>query len=99
MNRDALPRTGSWSNGENVWAPSVLRRKIAPIFEKLSFTKRSAGDDGVYVMYYSAASAQSPAHHCNGAATSTNPLGPYEPVNETLGNCQLSQGGSIDPSG
>jgi len=53
----------------------------------------------VYVMYYSATYAQSTAHHRNGAATSTNPLGPYQPVDETLGDCQLSQGGSIDPSG
>jgi len=56
-------------------------------------------DDGLYVMYYSATYAQSTAHHCNGAATSTNPIGPYTPINSTLGDCQLSQGGSIDPAG
>jgi len=81
LQQDALPRTGAWSNGENVWAPSVLRR-----------------DDGVYVMYYSATYAASTNQHCNGAATSTSAIGPYTPIDTTLGDCQLSQGGSIDPS-
>lgn len=26
MNVDALPKVGAWSNGQNVWAPDVIRR-------------------------------------------------------------------------
>lgn len=50
-------------------------------------------------MYYSATSATSTSQHCNGAATSLSPLGPFEPLANTLGDCQLSLGGSIDPAG
>lgn len=100
LDTDALPTVGAWSNGQNVWAPSVLRRRTSfPSLDRDVLANEETGDDGLYVMYYSATYAKSTAHHCNGAATSTSPIGPYTPLANTLGDCQLSQGGSIDPAG
>lgn len=50
-------------------------------------------------MYYSATYAQSTNHHCNGAAISNSAVGPYTPLNTTLGDCQIAIGGSIDAAG
>jgi hypothetical protein len=55
-------------------------------------------DDGTYVMYYSGQVANSTAFHCVGTATSKTILGPYTPSDEPF-DCDLSIGGSIDPSG
>lgn len=55
-------------------------------------------DDGSYVMYYSGQVANHTAFHCVGAATARTILGPYEPADEPF-DCNLSVGGSIDPSG
>ena len=49
-------------------------------------------------MYFSATSAQNPALHCVGAATSANIEGPYAPAANPL-VCPLGQGGAIDASG
>ncbi|KAI0884349.1 glycoside hydrolase family 43 protein [Annulohypoxylon maeteangense] len=54
--------------------------------------------DGSYVMYYSGEVAQDPAHHCIGTAVSSTVYGPYVPDDEPFA-CDLSVGGSIDPSG
>jgi len=53
---------------------------------------------GDFVLYFSAASNQSPGQHCIGAATSTSVTGPFTPVDTTLA-CPLDQGGAIDPAG
>ncbi|KAK6086243.1 putative endo-arabinase [Seiridium cupressi] len=55
-------------------------------------------DDGTYVMYYSGQVANSTAHHCVGTATAKSVLGPYTPSDVPF-DCNLSIGGSIDPSG
>lgn len=55
-------------------------------------------DNGSYVMYYSGQVANSTAFHCVGAATAKSVLGPYTPSDEPF-DCDLSIGGSIDPSG
>lgn len=49
-------------------------------------------------MYYSANSAADPTKHCVGAATASNPNGPFTPQATAL-YCPLSTGGAIDPSG
>ncbi|KAI1847136.1 hypothetical protein JX265_011812 [Neoarthrinium moseri] len=54
--------------------------------------------DGSYVMYYSGEVKSNTAHHCVGTATSRAVLGPYTPSDEPF-DCNLSIGGSIDPSG
>ncbi|KAI6100692.1 glycoside hydrolase family 43 protein [Pisolithus croceorrhizus] len=53
--------------------------------------------DGTFVMYY-AAESPSQQTHCVGAATSTNPLGPYTPQTQPIA-CQTAGGGAIDPAG
>lgn len=55
-------------------------------------------DDGTYVMYYSGTVANNTAFHCIGTAISSTVLGPYTP-SDTPFNCDLTVGGSIDPSG
>ncbi|KAI6041815.1 glycoside hydrolase family 43 protein [Pisolithus marmoratus] len=52
---------------------------------------------GTFVMYYAAESA-SQMTHCVGAATSTNPVGPYTPQTQPIA-CQTAGGGAIDPAG
>ncbi|KAI6037864.1 glycoside hydrolase family 43 protein [Pisolithus marmoratus] len=53
--------------------------------------------DGTFVMYY-AAESPSQTTHCVGAATSTNPVGPYTPQTQPI-VCQTASGGVIDPAG
>ncbi|KAH7926542.1 glycoside hydrolase family 43 protein [Leucogyrophana mollusca] len=53
--------------------------------------------DGTYVLYY-AAMSPSQNTHCVGAATSTNPTGPYTPQSQPIA-CQTAGGGAIDPAG
>ncbi|KAI5991376.1 glycoside hydrolase family 43 protein [Pisolithus marmoratus] len=53
--------------------------------------------DGTFVMYY-AAESPSQMTHCVGAATSTNPVGPYTPQTQPIA-CQTAGGGAIDPAG
>ncbi|KAH6652122.1 glycosyl hydrolase family 43 protein [Truncatella angustata] len=55
-------------------------------------------DDGTYVMYYSGQVGNNTAHHCVGTAISETVLGPYTPADQPF-DCDLSVGGSIDPSG
>jgi beta-xylosidase len=49
-------------------------------------------------MYYSSRHLNATDHHCIGAATSNNVMGPYSPLPEPL-VCPLEQGGAIDPDG
>jgi beta-xylosidase len=51
-----------------------------------------------YVMYFSGEVANNTAFHCVGTATATNVLGPYT-ASQVPFDCNLSIGGSIDPSG
>ncbi|KAG9552550.1 Arabinanase/levansucrase/invertase, partial [Aureobasidium melanogenum] len=94
---DPLPQLGDWvrpgltvnlNPKANVWAPAVIKRP----------------SDNKFVLYYSAASADSPENaprtsHCIGAAVSdtSSPAGPYLPLNDTIA-CPIDQGGAIDPS-
>ncbi|KAJ9612554.1 hypothetical protein H2200_004151 [Cladophialophora chaetospira] len=57
-------------------------------------------DDGTFVLYYADNLVSSPAHHCVGAATSKNVLGPYTP-GATPFACPDPNGlgGAIDPDG
>ncbi|KAG2148567.1 glycoside hydrolase family 43 protein [Suillus cothurnatus] len=53
--------------------------------------------DGTFVMYYAAWST-SQGTHCVAAATSTSPVGPYNPESQPIA-CQTPGGGAIDPAG
>ncbi|KAI5991362.1 glycoside hydrolase family 43 protein [Pisolithus marmoratus] len=53
--------------------------------------------DGTFVMYYAAESPSQMTHRV-GAATSTNPVGPYTPQTQPIA-CQTAGGGAIDPAG
>ncbi|KZP11424.1 glycoside hydrolase family 43 protein [Athelia psychrophila] len=53
--------------------------------------------DGTFVLYYAAESI-SEGTHCIGAATSTNPTGPYAPTANAIA-CATAGGGAIDPAG
>ncbi|KAJ5980604.1 glycosyl hydrolase [Penicillium waksmanii] len=55
-------------------------------------------DDGTFVMYFSASSADDDSKHCVGAATSSSITGPYTPEDSPLA-CPLDQGGAIDADG
>ncbi|KAJ5099464.1 Glycoside hydrolase family 43 [Penicillium argentinense] len=79
---DAMPTIGNWEKEVNHWAPDVIQR-----------------DDGKFVLYYSGQTKNFDRHHCIGAAvsTSTDPMGPYIPLNESLA-CPHEYGGAIDPS-
>lgn len=50
-------------------------------------------------MYYSASTTEDASKHCVGAATSTNILGPYTPVDDDALFCDLTVGGAIDAAG
>jgi len=91
---DPLPRLGAWAkyaqtegpvttnHSANVWAPEVLKRP----------------SDGLFVMYYSAATKDANRSHCVGAAVSDKgPAGPYTPVDTPI-TCPIAQGGAIDPA-
>lgn len=90
---DPLPAVGSWAlqglnnttqtPRANVWAPAILKRP----------------SDGNFVLYYAAADANHPRHHCVGAAISETgePFGPYTPLNTTIA-CDIDIGGAIDPT-
>ncbi|KAK8079103.1 glycoside hydrolase family 43 protein [Apiospora phragmitis] len=54
--------------------------------------------DGNYVMYYSGQVKSDPRFHCVGTATASKITGPYKPSAKPF-DCDLSKGGSIDPSG
>ncbi|KAI1075624.1 glycoside hydrolase family 43 protein [Whalleya microplaca] len=54
--------------------------------------------NGTYVMYYSGEVLSNKMFHCIGTATSSSILGPYTPA-DTPFACDLTTGGSIDPSG
>jgi beta-xylosidase len=54
-------------------------------------------ENGQYVMYY-AGQLSNETTHCIGAATSDDIVGPYTP-SDTWFACDVSVGGSIDPSG
>ncbi|KIW27005.1 uncharacterized protein PV07_06787 [Cladophialophora immunda] len=57
-------------------------------------------DDGSFVLYYADNVAWSPAHHCVGAATSQNVLGPYVPLDTPFACPDVNAlGGAIDPDG
>lgn len=55
-------------------------------------------DDGTFVMYYSGQLAAIPDHHCLGVATADSITGPWTAQDEPW-ICDITRGGSIDPSG
>lgn len=57
----------------------------------------SARADGTYIMYFVAAHTASD-RQCIGAATATDPVGPFVPVEGEPLVCTLDQGGAIDPA-
>ncbi|EIW81936.1 glycoside hydrolase family 43 protein [Coniophora puteana RWD-64-598 SS2] len=80
--QDALPDVGSWAQGNN-------GNTWAPdVIDR---------GDGTFVMYYAALNPTENTH-CVGAATSTNPEGPFNPESDPIA-CNTSQGGAIDPAG
>lgn len=50
------------------------------------------------MLYYAAATAQDSGKHCVGAATASQPQGPFTAIDNPL-FCDLSVGGAIDPNG
>lgn len=50
------------------------------------------------MLYFSGTVASNSNHHCIGAATSKNVIGPYAPIDTPLA-CPLDQGGAIDAAG
>ena len=57
-------------------------------------------DDGSFVLYYSDVPTWAPQHHCVGAATSKNILGPYTPSTQPFACPDVHTiGGAIDPDG
>jgi beta-xylosidase len=54
--------------------------------------------NGQYVLYYSAVTSQNLNKHCVGAATSSQPQGPFTALDYPL-FCDLAAGGAIDPNG
>ena len=56
-------------------------------------------DDGSFVMYYTASTANDSALHCTAAATASSVMGPYTPMGDEPWECSEEMGGAIDPSG
>ena len=83
---DALQHLPAWaSKSASVWAPDVIKLP---------------GPDGAFILYYAASAAAGPGRHCVGAAKSSNPLGPFIPMDsKTPFICDLAAGGAIDPTG
>lgn len=82
---DALPRLPGWVAFDQ---PSGTYRVWAP-----DVSRRA---DGVYLMYYTAKHAS--GIQCIGAATATNPMGPFQPVGVEPLICNPTDHGDIDPS-
>jgi hypothetical protein len=85
-NSDALPTAdiGSWAKPGDTWAPSVT-------------TYTNGANATVYVMYYTA-TERSSGYQCIGMATASVPSGPYVDTSSSPVECQLGDGGSIDPN-
>ncbi|KAK8209815.1 glycosyl hydrolase [Phyllosticta capitalensis] len=81
--QDALPDPPAWVNAS---APNTWAPDV------------NLMEDGTFVMYFSATTVYNSSLHCIGAATATNPQGPYaaEPTTQA---CPLDEGGAIDSSG
>jgi beta-xylosidase len=76
-------------SGSIAWAPedpSVWAPDVTP------------GPNGVYYMYFSAVASETgdAGKHCIGFATSTDPLGPFQPVSDQPWVCDTDTG-DIDP--
>ncbi|KAI9657076.1 MAG: hypothetical protein M1821_003242 [Bathelium mastoideum] len=81
---DALPNLPSWVDQAH---PNTW----APDVNQL--------DDGSFVMYYTASTANESNIHCTAAATASSVEGPYTPMGDEPWECSLDMGGAIDPSG
>lgn len=82
---DALLNTGTWSTGQNVWAPSIFKNYQGNYVMYYSATIASSpGQHCIGVAMSTAGTAK----------------GPYTPFNgdNPLPNCDLNNGGSIDGS-
>ena len=76
---DALPYLPPWVNGEpNTWAPDVnqLVRNLGPSVPEQTVLTLPVQDDGTFVMYFAATTAQDYSRHCVGAAFSDEIAGP-----------------------
>lgn len=87
---DVLPDTGSWTTGQNTWAPDVRRVGAGRYVMYYSGQRRPVLDDGSGVVVA--------RHYCLGVAVAASPLGPYVPAEEPWA-CAEEEGGIIDPSG
>ncbi|KAL1304488.1 hypothetical protein AAFC00_003478 [Neodothiora populina] len=83
INEDALPTLPAW-----IYQPSW--NTWAPDVKQL--------DDGSFIMYYSASTAEDTSKHCVGVASASTVEGPYTGQDKAL-ICPISQGGAIDASG
>ena len=81
---DALPDVGQWSTGTYTWAPDVVQLVSYSESGAQELYTYSFKDDGSFVMYYSSRVKNNTGHHCVGAATSKNVLGPYIPLPEPI---------------
>lgn len=98
---DVLPDPGSWTTGQNTWAPDVRRVAEGRYVMYYSGQRRRfypedcSGERQV---------ERRPMHYCLGVAVASSPLGPYVPVYYGEGEeqpwaCAEERGGIIDPSG
>ncbi|KAI5309729.1 hypothetical protein KEM55_002543 [Ascosphaera atra] len=83
--KDPLPNVGKWCKPGNGDITEVWAPDVIQL------------PDGTFVMYYSALNNNAPGH-CVGAATSKDPEGPFEPLDNPL-RCHSDQGGAIDANG
>jgi hypothetical protein len=85
LNHDALPDSGSWTTGNNNWAPDVKRMPPE--------------GDHKYIMTYSGALKGNEPFHCVGIATSNKIEGPYTPQDGPAICPDIpTTGGAIDSS-
>jgi beta-xylosidase len=79
---NALPQTGAWSTGQNVWAPSVFKNINGLYVMYYSASKNTSPGQ----------------HCMGVATSSGSIKGPYTPADSALPHCNLTAGGSIDGS-
>jgi len=80
----AMPVLAPWVEWGHNWAPSVVERPNNP-------------ESSRWVMWYTARDKAS-GKQCLGVATAPRPAGPFVDTSTKPAYCQLSEGGTIDPS-
>ena len=89
VSTDALPNVGAWAVQYSTWAPDVVQRQFTLHTLAHAITESLAVGTNNYLMYYSAAVSGNTKYHCIGAATASNPQGPFQPVSTVL-QCDIS---------